>query len=90
MEKEIFIGYTETPIGCLKIKTDREALLIVSFVEAPHISSKFQPEILKQTILQLQQYFEGKRKVFDLNLAPEGTEFQQKVWKDTRSTSNHE
>lgn len=81
MEKELFIEYTETPIGYLEIKTDKEALLTVSFVEDLGKNSNFQPEILLKTIFQLQQYFEGKRKVFDLNLAPEGTEFQQKVWR---------
>lgn len=31
--------------------------------------------------MQLQEYFEGKRTDFDLKLNPQGTEFQQKVWK---------
>ena len=30
---------------------------------------------------QLEEYFSGKRKTFDLPLAPNGTEFQQKVWR---------
>ena len=30
---------------------------------------------------QLEEYFEGKRKVFDLPLLHLGTEFQQKVWR---------
>lgn len=29
---------------------------------------------------QLEEYFEGKRRDFDLPLAPHGTAFQQKVW----------
>jgi methylated-DNA-[protein]-cysteine S-methyltransferase len=29
---------------------------------------------------QLGEYFDGKRKAFDLPLAPEGTEFQKLVW----------
>ena len=29
---------------------------------------------------QLDEYFQGKRKSFDLPLAPSGTQFQQKVW----------
>ncbi|MBU3160256.1 methylated-DNA--[protein]-cysteine S-methyltransferase [Clostridium frigoris] len=36
--------------------------------------------LLKGANRQLQEYFSGKRKVFDLPLAPSGTEFQQKVW----------
>lgn len=30
---------------------------------------------------QLEEYFSGKRKTFDLPLAPNGTEFRQKVWR---------
>jgi methylated-DNA-[protein]-cysteine S-methyltransferase len=29
---------------------------------------------------QLSEYFSGKRKTFDLPLAPEGTEFQKRIW----------
>lgn len=36
--------------------------------------------LLKRANKQLQEYFSGKRKIFDLPLAPSGTEFQQKVW----------
>src|SRR3970282_165751 len=31
---------------------------------------------------QLKEYFEGKRKDFDLQLVIDGTDFQQKVWKE--------
>ncbi len=35
-----------------------------------------------QTIAQLQAYFDGALSVFDLPLAPHGTEFQMKVWRE--------
>lgn len=38
-------------------------------------------EIIKQAILQLNEYLNGQRKFFKLNLKPKGTEFQKKVWK---------
>jgi methylated-DNA-[protein]-cysteine S-methyltransferase len=31
---------------------------------------------------QLQEYFAGKRRAFDLPLNPQGTEFQQRVWRE--------
>ncbi len=37
--------------------------------------------VLKEAGKQLVDYLAGKRKSFALPLAPEGTEFQQKVWK---------
>lgn len=36
--------------------------------------------LLQKAASQLQEYFEGKRKNFDLPLTQEGTEFQQRVW----------
>lgn len=38
------------------------------------------PGILQEAEKQLMEYFEGKRKAFDLPLHHEGTEFQEKVW----------
>ena len=40
--------------------------------------------LIKKANKQLQEYFSGKRKIFDLPLAPTGTEFQQKVWSSLR------
>lgn len=37
-------------------------------------------ETLKMAVGQLIEYLQGKRKVFDILLAPEGTAFQKKVW----------
>ena len=37
--------------------------------------------VLSDASKQLKEYFEGSRKEFDLPLAPEGTEFMQRVWK---------
>ncbi|MDR2009714.1 MAG: methylated-DNA--[protein]-cysteine S-methyltransferase [Bacteroidales bacterium] len=36
--------------------------------------------LIKETFSQLSEYFEGKRKIFEIPIKPEGTEFQKKVW----------
>ena len=36
--------------------------------------------VLERTQSQLEQYFSGERREFDLPLAPQGTEFQRRVW----------
>lgn len=38
------------------------------------------PPELAEAIEQLQQYFQGQRKDFNLKLNPDGTDFQKKVW----------
>ena len=37
--------------------------------------------VLRDAARQLDEYFAGKRTRFDLPLAPEGTPFQQRVWR---------
>ena len=39
------------------------------------------PNSLKPCVSQLREYFNGQRQHFDFKLNPQGTDFQQKVWK---------
>ena len=39
------------------------------------------PGRFKEAQQQLAEYFNGQRKVFELDLDPQGTDFQKKVWK---------
>lgn len=75
-------AFIETPVGILELKGDAEGLASVLFKDAENVvvSEKI-PKELKETVNQLQEYFEGKRKEFNLILSPEGTDFQKKVWK---------
>jgi len=43
------------------------------------------PDFFTAVKLQLQAYFKGELKKFDVPLAPEGTVFQQKVWQALRN-----
>ena len=40
---------------------------------------------LKEVAHQLEEYFNGQRKQFQLPLAPQGTDFQQKVWRELQA-----
>jgi methylated-DNA-[protein]-cysteine S-methyltransferase len=44
-------------------------------------ASETETPLIKKAALQLGEYFEGKRKDFDLPLALQGTDFQVKTWK---------
>jgi len=39
-------------------------------------------QIVEATVAQLNEYFAGKRRAFDIPLAPSGTEFQRRVWQE--------
>jgi methylated-DNA-[protein]-cysteine S-methyltransferase len=83
--ENIFKTTIETPIGYLELIVNQDSLLSVSFIEDIVQASDFQPDILKETALQLDEYFKGLRKEFNLNMKPAGTEFQLKVWEQVKT-----
>lgn len=78
--KKIF--FYDTKIGKIGIAEENGSITNLYFSETMADAKAILEEtvILKKTSQQLQEYFAGKRKVFELPLAPKGTEFQQKVW----------
>lgn len=63
-----------------------------SFGTEPETNAEL--EIFTTTAAQLGEYFAGERRLFDLPLAPRGTEFQRSVWQGLREipygqTSNY-
>ena len=69
-----------TPLGNAILEGDSHGIsrLFLS-QDAPETSANPEPE-LQEAKKQLQQYFAGELKEFDLKLSPAGTEFQKKVW----------
>ena len=43
---------------------------------------KKETPLIKKTKLELMEYFDGKRKIFDIPIKLDGTDFQVKVWKE--------
>jgi methylated-DNA-[protein]-cysteine S-methyltransferase len=74
-----------TPVGLLCIAADDVGLRHIRFEQERHpikVDSawQFAPEQLAFARLQLEEYFAGTRRQFDLPLAPVGTPFQCQVW----------
>ncbi|MFN0728783.1 methylated-DNA--[protein]-cysteine S-methyltransferase [Polaribacter gochangensis] len=74
--------YYKTPIGTAKIVGDEDGIQSISVLDDDIETSNNIPTYLKNCISQLEEYFAGTRTQFDLKLNPQGTEFQQKVWKE--------
>lgn len=74
----MFIQYYNSPIGWLAIKANDNALLRIDHIKGD------EPEktnaVTELTVIQLEEYFNGKRKSFNIPLALEGTDFQKQVW----------
>lgn len=68
-----------TPIGKLTFIFYGQKLKQIVFGEKEMKSQKNGLE--KEVLKQIQEYFLGKRKTFDLPCVLEGTDFQTKVWK---------
>lgn len=74
----------DSPIGPLRLVGDGDALLRIEFhahrTPAPAESTRSRNPVVALAIQQLDEYFAGTRRQFDLPLAPSGTPFQLAVW----------
>ena len=71
--------YYQTKIGRIKIAQEGDAIVEINVTESEKESEKETP-LIQKTIKELEEYFEGKRKFFDIPISIKGTEFQEKVW----------
>ncbi|HLP38040.1 methylated-DNA--[protein]-cysteine S-methyltransferase [Lacibacter sp.] len=81
-EASIHTVYYKSPIGTILLEIEDEQLTVVSFRDDVALAETGSTTsfILKSAIQQLDEYFAGTRKQFELPLHPVGTAFQQKVW----------
>jgi methylated-DNA-[protein]-cysteine S-methyltransferase len=82
------MNYTEleSPIGPLILAADEVGLRKILFANGrdnsrPGPSWRKNAAPLAEAIRQLRAYLAGELTAFDLPLAPEGTEFQRRVWR---------
>jgi len=80
------LAYTiSTPIGNLILKYDDKYVYQLGFSEQILPNSVGPATAVLETVkMQLSEYFSGKRRYFNLPLAPSGTPFQQSVWQILR------
>ena len=83
--------YYKTPIGTAKIVGDKNGIQSVSVLDDDFSSclpnKQIQndtntPTCLQECMVQLEEYFKGERTEFTVKLNPQGTVFQQRVWKE--------
>lgn len=88
---KLFFKVISSPVGNLKLVCTDEALVAVLWeeeksgrVKLPKMESHPEHPLLLETENQLEEYFNGHRKHFDIPLSPIGTDFQKKVWDELR------
>lgn len=74
-------AYISSPLGITKIEGDENGLCAITVLndKEEEVTSVI-PELLEDAVYQLQEYFDGKRENFNLDLNPQGTDFQKRVW----------
>src|SRR6266853_2002808 len=83
-----YFDFYESPMGQMLVVSKDTALCAIYFADQkyyPGIDESWRHDrghgVIGETIQQLREYFAGERQRFDLALAPEGTNFQQDIWK---------
>ena len=76
------ISGTETYISEMIFEDDDKAVNEQALRATPHATEPATelPALAIQAIEELIQYFHGQRRIFDLPINQQGTDFQQKVW----------
>lgn len=75
----------DTPVGTMTVTASECSIVEVRFCTEPPVGSlpcseAEAPELLRQAARELKEYFAGERQRFTVPLAPQGSEFQKKVW----------
>jgi len=87
---DVFYTWCDSPVGPLLLAGTVEGLYFVGFSSGKHVGAvlpdwKENAAPFRNAVRQLKEYFAGKRKIFDLTLIPQGTDFQRAVWQELRS-----
>ena len=72
----------KSPIGTLYIIEENEKIIEIGYENEKEEVLEKNTKILEKAVQELEEYFKGKRKEFDIPLNPKGTEFMKKVWKE--------
>jgi methylated-DNA-[protein]-cysteine S-methyltransferase len=71
----------KSPLGFTKILGNEDGITSVTVLNSEEKVTDIIPIELEDCVIQLNQYFEGTRKAFNIKLNPTGTDFQKRVWK---------
>lgn len=75
-------GVYNSPIGPLEIVGSSHEIIRVDFLDSISTSDYAPNDAVAECIKQLTEYFQGARREFDLKLNPEGSDFEQRVWRE--------
>lgn len=71
-----------TPHGPMTILVTNAGVVRVVFGDVALEGERRPSDLANRTATELQEYFAGRRRTFDIPLAPQGTAFQRAVWNE--------
>lgn len=74
-------GYVSTKVGVIEIAEENGVIAALDFTGGKMKPSDNSP-LIKRAVKELEEYFAGKRKSFDLPVKVSGTPFQQRVLRE--------
>jgi len=77
---DILTAHLATPIGTLAISGTEAGIRTIRFLDEPVEQPGPVPPELAACTQQLAEYFAGTRTTFTVELLPQGTPFEQRVW----------
>ena len=82
MSERFYHSKIETPVGKIVLCQDGSSItrLILPGDDSSFRGKEELTPLLDKAVSQLQEFFRGERKEFDLSLKPKGTDFMQQVW----------
>ncbi|MEG1582612.1 MAG: methylated-DNA--[protein]-cysteine S-methyltransferase [Cetobacterium sp.] len=72
----------ETKFGLLKIESDGEYITTIEFNNPTSNNQYRLNDTIKSAFVELNEFFDGKRKHFSFPIKLNGTEFQKSVWNE--------
>lgn len=81
----LYYTYYQSPIGLLKMGGTDNYIAELTFIDSKEQMVHGEPgvsEVMHQCTEQLIEFFNGKRKIFEIPVHQTGTEFQQRVWNE--------
>jgi len=73
-------AYYKTPIGIARLTEEDDFITSIYMLDEEFEIKPAESPILKEAVKQLDEYFAGERKIFDLPIKQNGSAFQQRVW----------
>jgi methylated-DNA-[protein]-cysteine S-methyltransferase len=81
-KKEVILDYFSSPtiLGKITILADKNCITGLSFGGHFFNARNIESPLIRKAFVQLREYLDGSRQIFDLDFALDGSIFQRSVW----------